>query len=68
MADDFIQAYVGREVEVLFERAIGDGVYEGHTTNYIKVKATSEKDLTNIIAKAKITKAENEELFGTAEA
>ena len=68
MADDFIQAYVGKEVEVLFERAIGEGVYEGHTTNYIKVKATSEKDLTNIIAKTKITKAENEELFGTAEA
>ena len=68
IADDFIQAYVGKEVEVLFERAIGEGVYEGHTTNYIKVKATSEKDLTNIIAKTKITKAENEELFGTAEA
>ena len=68
MADDFIQAYVGKEVEVLFERAIGEGVYEGHTANYIKVKAASEKDLTNVIAKAKITKAENEELFGTAEA
>ena len=83
MADDFIQAYVGREVEVLFEdRKIHpeeDGlhdefgpyavhVYEGHTTNYIKVKATSEKDLTNVICKTKITKAEKEELFGTAEA
>ena len=68
MADDFIQAYVGKEVEVLFERAIGEGVYEGHTTNYIKVKATSEKDLTNVICKAKIEKAEKEELFGTAEA
>ena len=67
MADDFIQAYVGKEVEVLYERAIGDGVYEGHTTNYIKVKATSEKDLTNRICRTKITKAENEELFGTAE-
>ena len=68
MADDFIQAYVGREVEVLFERAIGEGVYEGHTTNYIKVKATSEKDLTNVICRVSVTKAENEELFGTAEA
>ena len=68
MADDFIQAYVGREVEVLYERAIGEGVYEGHTTNYIKVKGTSDKDLTNVICKTKITKAENEELFGTAEA
>ena len=68
MADDFIQAYVGREVEVLFERAIGEGVYEGHTTNYIKVKATSEKDLTNVICPVAVTKAENEELFGAAKA
>ena len=68
MADDFIQAYVGREVEVLFERAIGEGVYEGHTTNYIKVKATSEKDLTNVICTVAVTKAENEELFGAAKA
>ena len=68
MADDFIQAYVGREVEVLFERAIGEGVYEGHTTNYIKVKATSEKDLTNVICLVAVTKAENEELFGAAKA
>ncbi|MBQ2880572.1 MAG: tRNA (N(6)-L-threonylcarbamoyladenosine(37)-C(2))-methylthiotransferase MtaB [Anaerotignum sp.] len=68
MADDFIQAYVGKEVEVLFERAIGEGVYEGHTTNYIKVKATSEKDLTNMICRVAVTKAEKEELFGMAKA
>ena len=68
MADEFIQAYVGKEVEVLYERAVGEGVYEGHTTNYIKVQATSEKDLTNVICRTKITKAENEELFGVAEA
>ena len=68
MADDFIQAYVGKEVEVPYERAIGEGIYEGHTTNYIKVKGTSDKDLTNVICKTKITKAENEELFGTVDA
>ena len=68
MADDFIQAYVGKEVEVLYERAIGDGIYEGHTTNYIKVHGTSEKDLTNQIVRTKITKAEQEQLFGDAEA
>ncbi len=68
MADDFIQNYVGKDVEVLFERAIGEGIYEGHTTNYIKVKATSETDLTNCICKVQVTKAEKEELFGTARA
>lgn len=67
MADAFIQNYVGKEVEVLYERAVGEGVYEGHTTNYIKVCGTSEKDLTNQICKTKILKAEQEELFGEAE-
>lgn len=67
MADAFIQNYVGKEVEVLYERAVGAGVYEGHTTNYIKVQGTSEKDLTNQICKTKILKAENEELFGTVD-
>lgn len=68
MADAFIRNYVGREVEVLFERAVGEGVYEGHTTNYIKVRATAEGDLTNRICMTKITKAEKEELFGEAKA
>ena len=68
MADDFIQAYVGKEVEVLYERAVGEGIYEGHTTNYIKVHGTSDKDLTNVICKTMITKAEKEQLFGTVEA
>lgn len=68
MADAFIRKYVGKEVEVLFERAVGEGVYEGHTTNYIKVRATAEGDLTNRICMTKITKAEKEELFGEAKA
>ena len=60
--------YIVQNGEVLYERAIGEGIYEGHTTNYIKVKGTSDKDLTNVICKTKITKAENEELFGTVDA
>ena len=68
MAAAFLEAYVGQTVEVLYERAVEDGVYEGHTTNYIKVRGRSDKDLTNCICKTHITKAENEELFGNAEA
>ena len=37
---------------VLFEEH--DGVYYGYTTNYIRVKAKSEEDLTNKIKKVKI--------------
>lgn len=68
MAQDFLQPYIGQEVEVLFERAVSEGVYEGHTTNYIKVQATADSDLTNQICKAYITKAEQEELCGEVRA
>ena len=64
MAQDFLTPYIGQEMEVLFERAVGEGVYEGHTTNYIKVRATAQQDLTNCICKTKITAAEQEELRG----
>ena len=52
----------------MFERAIGEGVYEGHTTNYIKVRATADRDLTNQICMAQITAAEQEELHGEVSA
>ena len=68
MAADFLRECVGQDVEVLYERMVEDGVYEGHTTNYIKVRGRSEKDLTNQICKTHITKAEGEELFGEVDA
>lgn len=68
MAADFLADAVGTDVEVLYERAVGDGIYEGHTTNYMKVHGRSETDLTNCIAKTHITKAEGEMLFGDVEA
>lgn len=68
MAADFLREYVGQDVEVLYERMVEDGIYEGHTTNYIKVRGRSEKDLTNQICKTHITKAEGEELFGEVDA
>lgn len=68
MAADFLADAVGTDVEVLYERAVGEGIYEGHTTNYMKVHGRSETDLTNRIAKTHIKKAEGEMLFGDVEA
>ena len=68
MAADFLADAVGTDAEVLYERAVGDGIYEGHTTNYMKVHGRSEADLTNRIAKTHITRAEGEMLFGDVEA
>lgn len=68
MAADFLADAVGTDAEVLYERAVGDGIYEGHTTNYMKVHGRSEVDLTNRICKTHITRAEGEMLFGDVEA
>ena len=67
MAADFLADAVGTDAEVLYERAVGEGIYEGHTTNYMKVHGRSEADLTNRIAKTHITRAEGEMLFGDVE-
>ena len=67
MAADFLADAVGTDAEVLYERAVGDGIYEGHTTNYMKVHGRSEVDLTNRICKTHITRAEGEMLFGDVE-
>ena len=67
MAADFLADAVGTDAEVLYERAVGDGIYEGHTTNYMKVHGRSEADLTNRIAETHITRAEGEMLFGDVE-
>lgn len=64
MAAAFLARYVGEEVEVLFERSIGENLYEGHTANYIKVHGRSKTDLTNQIRKIRITAAEQELLLG----
>ena len=67
MAAEFLADAVGTDAEVLYERAVGDGIYEGHTTNYMKVHGRSEVDLTNRICKTHITSTEGEMLFGDAE-
>ena len=39
MAADFLADAVGTDAEVLYERAVGEGIYEGHTTNYMRCMA-----------------------------
>ena len=37
----FLDSYIGKTVEVLFEECDEQGYYKGHTANYIMVKITS---------------------------
>ena len=64
LGEKFINSFVGKEMDVLFERIDNKGLWEGHTTNYIKVKAKSDADLENVIKKVRITKAFTEEAEG----
>lgn len=69
MGADFLTAQIGREADVLYERETADGWFEGHTTNYIKVKAKSAdgRNLQNTILPTHICSAGREELIGTVE-
>ena len=64
MADEFIEGFVGKTMPVLYEQEIAEGVYEGYTTNYIRVNSKSDKNLCNVIADTKIMSVEHETAEG----
>lgn len=49
MADEYRKSYIGKTVEILAEREVSPGVYEGHMTNYIKVHAKAGRDISKKI-------------------
>lgn len=62
----YMEKFIGENAEVLFEEEeIIDGTafYTGHTREYIKVAARSERDLTNVLTDAKITEIYNDEIL-----
>jgi len=42
----YLEGYVGKNCEVLFEQEVKPGMYEGHMTNYVKVHMKSQEDLS----------------------
>ena len=60
---EFLEKYIGKEVEVLFECQVEDGYTEGHTTNYINVKKKG-KNLENSIIGVKVTNREGLQIIG----
>lgn len=55
--EEFAKQYLGKEVEVLFERE-----HDGHTTNYLEVES-EESHTPNEISKVKVKKVENGKLL-----
>lgn len=51
---EYIEKYLDKELDILFETIDNEGYLYGHSTNYIKVRAKGNKELINQIKKVKI--------------
>ena len=60
--DSYKHQYIGKIVDVLFERN-KDGQSLGHSSEYLPISVEGKYD-SNTIAKVRITKMENHQLFG----
>ena len=59
---EYNESYLGKEVEVLCEEE-KEGLYQGHTKNYIVVKIKSNKSLENKVVKAHCLKVEDDHIL-----
>ena len=63
---EYNNSYIGKNVEVLFEEE-KDGMYKGHTQNYIMVYCQSKENLNNKIMDVVCEKAEKEHIIAIME-
>lgn len=64
MAQDFINKFINKEVEVLFEQKHNERIFEGHTSNYLNVTVGSDENIKNKILMVRLTNPQNEKVFG----
>lgn len=64
LAKDFCNNTVGSVQNVLFERQVLNGIYEGHAGNYIVVRVKSDTDISGKIVKIMITGVGGKALVG----
>ena len=58
---EYNESYIGKQVEVLFEEE-KDGIYKGHTQNYILAYCKTNDNLENKIKKVTCKQAENDHI------
>lgn len=59
LKNEYLESMEGKNLSVLFEQEISDGVYEGTAENYAKVIMKSGADISKKCKTVKIIKAEN---------
>jgi len=60
----YLSSFVGQRREVLFEREVASGEYEGHMTNYIKVRVKYDKNLAHKIENVTLTGVDKSTMIG----
>lgn len=63
----FYEENIGREDVVLFENDVKDGMMEGFTDNYVRVKAKYDPILINELKKVKLTTLDHDGLMEISE-
>ncbi len=61
---NFSQHFLCKVLPVLWEKQSDDGIWSGHTDNYIKVYTRSNKDLTNKLLPVKIVELRSDGVWG----
>lgn len=60
----FSEDQIGKKTQVLFERRNKQGLFEGYSSNYVRVQVQSDIDLSNQIREVYLSKMEKGKLFG----
>lgn len=61
---DYLNAQVGKTVEVLLETVVKDGLMEGHTANYLSVHVKASPELSGKIVNVIVTGVSGDECAG----
>ncbi len=61
---EFCEKFLGKEVEVLFEKQDNEGFYEGYTSNYLHFKCKSKENLENMVKKCYVKNILDNKLVG----
>jgi threonylcarbamoyladenosine tRNA methylthiotransferase MtaB len=61
---EFMKKFIGRELSVLIETKKNENIYEGYTTNYLKVMLKSDINVKNEIINIHVTGIRNDYLLG----
>jgi threonylcarbamoyladenosine tRNA methylthiotransferase MtaB len=61
----YLKQFIGKTVNVLFEKSNETNIQKGHSEYFFMVKLKTHRNLTNQLMKVKITSLKHNQLFGT---